>query len=139
HEITVFMSNAMTGVLTTAQTEEIRSYIRLASEIESVADYCERLANYRRRMHRMGVTMSPDALADLNEYFDQTVAFYDEIIDRGRRGETDWMVAVQAKGRDLLETADRLRDTNLARLSAQRCDPSAGIFFNDMLVAMRRI
>lgn len=139
HEITVFMSKAMTGVLTEAQTEEIRGNIRLAGEVESVADYCERLANYRRRMQRMNVSMSPTAVAELNDYLDETVAFYDEIIDRGRRGETGWMLFVNAKGRDLLETADRLRDQNLARLSAQRCDPNAGIFFNDMLVAMRRI
>lgn len=139
HEITVFMSQAMTGVLTTAQTEEIRNIIRLASEIESVADYCERLANYRRRMHRMGVVMPPEAVGELNDYFEQTVAFYDEIIDRGQRGETDWMLPIQVKGRDLLETADIMRDQNLARLAAQRCDPNAGIFYNDMLVAMRRI
>ncbi len=139
HEITVFMSKAMTGVLTEAQTEQIRSNIRLAGEIESVADYCERLANYRRRMQRMNVAMSSAAMTELNDYLDKTVAFYDEIIDRGRRGETGWMMPVNAKGRDLLETADQLRDQNLARLAAQRCDPNAGIFFNDMLVAMRRI
>jgi phosphate:Na+ symporter len=139
HEITLFMSRAMAGVLTTAQTEEIRSIIRIASEVESIADYCERLANYRRRMRRMDVQMPADAMAALNDYLAQTTAFYDEIIDRGARGETAWMAPIQAKGRILLESADHLRDENLARLAAQRCDPNAGIFFNDMLVAMRRI
>ncbi len=139
HEITLFMSRAMAGVLTAAQAEEVRSIIRLASEIESVADYCERLANYRRRMQRIDVKMSASAMASLNEYLAETAAFYDEIIDRGARGETGWMEAIQIKGRTLLESADQLRDENLARIAAQRCDPNAGIFFNDMLVAMRRI
>ncbi len=139
HEITGFMSRAMAGVLTTAQTEEIRNIIRLASEIESVADYCERLANYRRRMQRIGVTMSPEAMASLTEYMSETTAFYEEIIDRGERGETNWMEPILVKGRVLLETADRLRDENLARLSAQKCAADAGIFYNDILVAMRRI
>lgn len=139
HEITLFMSRAMAAVLTTAQTNELRGIIRIASEIESIADYCERLANYRRRMQRMDAGMSAEATRSLAEYLDQTAAFYDEIIDRGRRGETAWMEAIQVKARVLLETADRLRDENLARISAQRCDPNAGIFFNDMLVAMRRI
>ena len=74
----------MTGVLTAAQTEQIRNITRLASEIESVADYCERMANYRRRMHRMGIVMPPEAMSGLNEYLAQTVAFYDEILDRGQ-------------------------------------------------------
>src|SRR5690606_11295722 len=38
HEITLFMSNAMAAVLTTAQTNELRGIIRIASEIESIAD-----------------------------------------------------------------------------------------------------
>lgn len=139
HEITVFMSRAMAGVLTTAQTDEIRSIIRIASEIESIADYCERLANYRRRMHRMDVKMSSSAMASLCEYLTQTASFYEEIIDRGARGETAWLTPIQIKGRTLLEEADRLREENLGRIAAQRCDPNAGIFFNDMLVAMRRI
>ena len=37
-----------------------------------------------------------------------------------------------------LDHAD-LREANLHRLTAQRIAPTAGIFFNDMLVAMRRI
>ena len=139
HEITVFMSQAMAGVLTTSQTEEIRNLIRLANEIESIADYCERMANYRRRMQRLQVKMPEEALASINEYLAQTTAFYEEVVDRGERSETNWMESVHSKGRELHETADRLRDENLARLSAQRWDPSAGIFFNDMLVAMRRI
>jgi len=138
-EITMFMSKAMAGVLTEAQTEEIRNLIRLCDEIESVADYCERLANYRRRMRRMNIEMAGEALTNLNEYLAQTIAFYDEIVDRGRREETNWMQTVEAKNRDLLEVADRLRDENLTRLAAQRADPNAGIFFNDMVVAMRRI
>lgn len=139
HEITGFMSRAMAGVLTTAQTEEIRNIIRLASEIESIADYCERMANYRRRMHRIEVEMSPEATASLCEYLEETTAFYEEIIDRGQRSETNWMEPILTKGKILLETADHLRDQNLARLSSQKCDPNAGIFFNDILVAMRRI
>ena len=35
--------------------------------------------------------------------------------------------------------ADGLRDANLHRLATQRADPGEGIFFNDLLVAMRRI
>ncbi len=139
HEITGFMSQAMAGVLTTAQAEEIRSIIRLASEIESVADYCERMVNYRRRMQRMETHMSPQALESLTQYLEQTVEFYEEILDRGERGETNWAEPIRVKGRLLSETADQLREENLARLASQKCLPSAGIFYNDILVAMRRI
>ena len=139
HEITVFMSRVMAGVLTMAQVEEIRSLIRAADEIESVSDYCERLANYRRRLVRDHVVFSADALRDIQDYLDRTIAFYEEIVDRAKRSETGWLAAVQMKGRYLLDGADALREGNLQRLSSQKSEPEAGIFFSDMLVAMRRI
>ena len=66
-------------------------------------------------------------------------ALFEDIVDRIRRNETGWLDAVVTKGQYLATEADALRDANLQRLTAQRIAPTAGIFFNDMLVAMRRI
>ncbi len=139
HAITVFMSRVMAGPLTMAQSEESRGLIRVADEIESIADYCERLANYRRRFMREGLMLSDAALHELQGYFDRTIAFYQEIVDRVRRNETDWLRAIETKAQYLATEADGLRDANLHRLATQRAAPGEGIFFNDLLVAMRRI
>jgi len=139
HAITVFMSRVMAGTLTHAQSEEIRALIRVADEIESVADYCERLANYRRRLLREGIVLGDGALRELQGYLDRTIAFYEEIVDRARRNEVGWLHAIETKAQYLADEADGLRDTNLHRLGAQRATPGEGIFFNDLLVAMRRI
>jgi phosphate:Na+ symporter len=139
HEITVFMSRVMAGVLTVAQIAESRGLIRVADEIESVADYCERLANYRRRALREHVVFGDDALRDLRGYLEHTIAFYEEIIDRAGHSETGWLKAIETKAQYLATEADGLRDANLQRLANQRSTPTAGIFFNDMVVAMRRI
>lgn len=139
HEITVFMSRVMTGTLSVTQSTEIRMLIRLADELESVADYCERLVNYRSRALKDGAHMSASAIKDVQEYMDKTVAFYDEIITHGKGEETGWKPGVQAKGNRLMEEADTIRDAHLKRLEAKECDPTAGIFFSDMIVALRRI
>lgn len=139
HGITVFMSRVMAGTLTRAQSEEIRALIRVADEIESVADYCERLANYRRRLLREAIVLGDGALRELQGYLDRTIAFYEEIVDRARRNEIGWLHAIETKAQYLADEADGLRDTNLHRLGAQRATPGEGIFFNDLLVAMRRI
>jgi phosphate:Na+ symporter len=122
-----------------AQSQEIRGLLRVADEIESVADYCERLANYRRRLLREGMVLSDAALHELQDYLGRTIAFYEEIVDRARRNETGWMQAIQTKAQYLATEADSLRDANLHRLATQRAAPGEGIFFNDLLVAMRRI
>jgi phosphate:Na+ symporter len=139
HEVTVFMTRVMAGTLSVAQGEECRALIRAADEIESIADYCERLANYRRRLVRDGVVLDDAALHDLQAYLDRTIALYDDIVDRMRRKETNWLGAIEAKAQYLASEANSLRDANLQRLAAQRIGPAAGIFYNDMLVAVRRI
>ena len=109
-----------------AQSEEIRGLIRVADEIESVADYCERLANYRRRMLREQVALSDAALHELQGYLDRTIAFYEEIVDRARRNETDWLKAIETKAQYLATEADGLRDANLHRLATQRAAAGRG-------------
>lgn len=139
HDVTMFLSHVLTGTLSAAQSDECRAFIRAADEIESIADYCERLANYRRRLIREGAIFDDSALADLQSYLDRTTALFEDVVDRIRRNETGWLDAVVTKGQYLATEADALRDANLQRLTAQRIAPDAGIFFNDMLVAMRRI
>ncbi len=139
HAITVFMSRVMAGPLTQTQSEEIRGLIRAADEIERVADYCERLANYRRRFLREGIVLSDAARQELTGYLDRTIAFYEEIVDRVRRGEKDWLAAIHTKAQYLTTEADGLRDANLQRLASQRASPGEGIYYNDLLVAIRRI
>ncbi|MGD9762302.1 MAG: Na/Pi cotransporter family protein [Candidatus Binatia bacterium] len=139
HEVTIFMSRVMAGTLSVAQSDECRAVVRAAGELESIADYCERLANYRRRLVRRGATIDATALGELQAYFDRTIAFYEDIVDRIRRKESNWLSAIAAKGEYLAAEADGLRDANLQRLAAQRTSPTGGIFFNDILQAMRRI
>ncbi|MBX3024198.1 Na/Pi cotransporter family protein [bacterium] len=139
HEVTVFLARVLTGTLSSAQSDECRALIRAADEIESVADYCERLANYRRRLIREGTAFDDGSLRDLQSYLERTGALFEDVVDRIRRNEVAWLEAVATKGQYLATEADTLREANLHRLTAQRIDPTAGIFFNDMLVAMRRI
>jgi phosphate:Na+ symporter len=139
HEVTLFLARVMAGTLSVAQGEECRALVRAADEIESIADYCERLANYRRRLVRDGVVIDAGALRDLQGYLDRTIALFEDIVDRIRRRDSGWLDGIATKAEYLASEADTLRDANLHRLATQRTSPTAGIFFNDMLVAVRRI
>jgi phosphate:Na+ symporter len=139
HEVTVFVSRVMAATPSIRHGEECRALLRAADEIESIADYCERLANYRRRLLRQAVSVDRGALTDLQAYFERTIAFYEDVIDRIRRRESGWLAAMVTKADYLATEADALRDANLQRLAAQRTTPTAGIYFNDILLAMRRI
>lgn len=138
-EITVFMSRLMSGALSRAQTQEVRTLIRLADEVESVGDYCKRLVNCRTRFIRAGAVLCESAQADARIYLDQSIAFYDDILKKAQNDETGWMPEIDARMKSLAERANEIRDEHQRRIAQQECSPTGGIFFSDMIVAMRRI
>ena len=113
-------------------------------------DPCRRRDRERRRLLRaigqLPAPLDPGAQrprrrrpARPASYLERTTALFEDVVDRIRRNESGWLDAVATKGQYLATEADALREANLQRLAAQRIAPTAGIFFNDMLVAMRRI
>ncbi|MCB0221285.1 MAG: Na/Pi cotransporter family protein [Chrysiogenetes bacterium] len=139
HEITVFMARVAEAQMTTAQSDEIRAIVREADELESIADYCERLVGYRSRALKDGVEFSDAALADIQTHLKAVTDFYEAIIAHERAEDSAWMPEIQTEGDRLKELADRIRDAHLERAGRNECNPTAGIVFSDAIVALRRI
>ena len=134
------MSRVMAGMLTVAQGAECRALMRVADEIESVADYCERLANYRRRLVRDGVVFDDERAARPAEL----PRPHHRAVRGHRRPHPAPRHRLAARHRDQGGSTWPARPTRCATPTCsawptQRIAPAAGIFFNDMLVAMRRI
>ena len=139
HEITVFMARMAEAPMTHAQSDEMRAILREADELESIADYCERLVNYRSRALKDGVSFSEAALNDVRTHLKAVTHFFETIIGHVRAEDTAWMPEVQTEGDRLKEIADQIRNKHLERASRNECDPTAGIVFSDAIVALRRI
>jgi phosphate:Na+ symporter len=112
----------------------------MADEVESVADYCQSLANYRTRLDERHEAFTTEAKADLSSLLDETRALFMDAA--GRIGSDADKIEIE----DLIERAERqrkhadaIREGHLERIKGGNCDALAGLTFSDMVVALRRI
>lgn len=139
-EVTLYLTTVLQMQLTLGQSSRAYALIRVADEVESVADYCQSFARYSARLRDEGNALTEDAKNDLDSLLSQTRELFESVSQRVA-SETETVPSD-----DLLELGDRLRmradamrEAHLERTRSGTCDPLAGLTFSDMVVALRRI
>lgn len=143
-EVTLFVTEVMQLAMTPEQSRRGYTLIRLSDELESIVDYCESLAKYRRRMFGDSLELTDDANRDMDDlvtmvgdFFGASLAY---IVQRHEADMEDEEVRDLIRMADAIGTrADQIRDAHLTRVKEGRCDPLAGLVFSDIIVALRRI
>lgn len=137
-EVTVFLCAVMEKSLSAEQSKTTQALIKIVDEYESIADYLERIANYRSRFTSEIVTND----ISYDEYFD----FMEKIWDFHQfatNGLFDISVydksKIIGKSEELRVWADDIRDKHLSRVSKQEYSPLSALTYSDMVVALRKI
>jgi len=139
-EVTIFLTTVLQMQVTPNQASRAYSLLRLADEVESVADYCQALATYRARMIERNETFSDLAKTDLRRLLDQVRDFFNDTAKRVTTGEGSIRIDdLLMRGEELNRQADAIREAHLERLKSGDCDSLSGLTFSDMVVALRRI
>jgi phosphate:Na+ symporter len=112
--------------------------IKIVDELESVADYIERLATYRERF-KDGMTLEGESRDEFFQFLDEVWVFF-ELVGRGLdNGETLDMTQIEAKSQELQLWADSMREKHLDRISKGTYLPVTALTYSDMVVALRKI
>ena len=138
-EMTTFVCKVMEGNLTPDQSTEAYSLIRAADELESIADYCQSLCEFRKRLEKSNLDFSEQGWKDVLSYMEHTVKFLNtvvKLIDEPESVQTDEVYRI---GDALTINANKVRDSHLKRMSDGSCQALPALVFSDMIVAMRRI
>jgi phosphate:Na+ symporter len=139
-EVTIFLTTVLQAALTPEQSSRAYSLLRIADEIESVADYCASLAVYRKRLVDRDESYTGDAQRDLKSLLAETRRLFDLAVERvnadGDKVELDDLLA---QGEQHRLHADAIREGHLERVKTGDCNALAGLTFSDMIVALRRI
>ena len=137
-EITVFLCYVMEKPMSHHQSEQIQSMIRISDELESVADYIERLANYRDRFKK-DETLVGDSRNEFFQFFDEVWNFF-EMVGKGLEDSDILdMSRIEAKSNELQLWADSMREKHLDRISKGVYPPVTALTYSDMVVALRKI
>lgn len=136
-EVTVFLVKVMERPLSTDQSSQTFSIIKIVDEFESIADYLDRIAHCRSKMDEnilKGATK------------DEFIKFMDEIWEFFRvctRGlfnpENHDLSYVQRKSEELRVIVDDMRNKHIERISQGEYEAESAITYSDMVVALRKI
>lgn len=138
-EITLFLCKVQENRLTAEQSAEAYATIRAADELESIADYCEALAKYRDNLEKKRAVFSDEAKAELVSFFDSVRDFFEQVHTGMKQGGDINLGTLYATGEELRTKANLIRSGHRRRLEGGTCSPVAGMFFTDMIVALRKV
>lgn len=137
-EITVFLCYVMEKPMSHHQSEQLQAMIKIADELESVADYIERLANYRDRFKK-DERLEGESRKEFFLFMDEVWDFF-ELVGRGlENGELLDMEQIKSKSDELQLSADSMREKHLDRISKGSYLPVTALTYSDMVVALRKI
>lgn len=137
-EITVFLCYVMEKTMSHHQSEQVQSLIKITDEMESVADYIERLANYRERFKK-DETLTGESRTEFFHFMDEVWSFFDMVGQGLESGYNIDMTRIEAKSNELQMWADSMREKHLDRISKGNYLPITALTYSDMVVALRKI
>lgn len=137
-EITVFLCYVMEKPMSHHQSEQIQAMIKITDELESVADYIERLANYRDRF-KSQEKLSGESRTEFFQFLDEVWSFFELVGEGFENGENLDMSRIEAKSHELQLWADSMREKHLDRISKGAYLPVTALTYSDMVVALRKI
>ncbi len=137
-EITVFISKVMQQQLTSFQSLQLQTIIKLADELESAADYLEKLTIYR---NRLTTNELPDgeSMSDLIKLARSTFDFFNLCTHKIKIMDIDNFEECENKSQELFNMAEHLRDGFLSHSRQMEIKPLVGMTISDMASAIRKI
>ena len=140
HEITTFTVSLMQGgKATKTQSDLAYAYVRVADELESIADYCLSLCSYMRRLEKNDLDYSEDAWRDLHNYHHELFSFFNLVCKVFHNEGQISKEVFRKEAKRLNDLADTMRKDHLERMKSGSCSALPALTFSDMAVAMRRI
>jgi phosphate:Na+ symporter len=137
-EVTVFLCYVMERPLSHHQSTQTQALINASDELESVADYLERLTVYRSRF-RGGDSLEGESRKEFFDFMDEVQRFYQLTIAGLHKASDYEREKIISKSDELQIWADSIRDKHLDRISKGAYKPVTALTFSDMVVALRKI
>ncbi len=139
-EMINFITVLLTGSVTQEQSTRSYGLMRMADELESIADALQSLSIYRSRLYKRGEDISPAAWQDILDFFDEVTGYFDRITAaRKRNAEVTEVKMLIKEGRQVRKSAKEKRQRHLDRLRAGDCQAMTAQTFSDMFMSLQHI
>ena len=133
-EVTNFICKVMEKEMSAEQSSEAASYIKISDELESVADYLEKVAIFGSRFLEKDSLEGP-LKEEFFSFFKDVEDFFNEITKGIHSSGKDHA----QKSEELRAHADSLRSKHIERISQGEYGPASSMMYSDMIVALRKV
>jgi phosphate:Na+ symporter len=139
-EMINFITALLTDSVTQGQSTRAYALIRMADEIESIADGLQSFSIYRARLFKLKESLSEEAWADLMQFYDEVDTFVGRVAAaRKKRADSTRITSLMDEAKRINKLANRMRDRHLERLKNGSCLSIPAQTYSDMFVALRHI
>lgn len=136
-EVTLFLCKVMEKPMSSEQSLHSQTLIKVVDEIESIADYLERIVSYKARFQN-----TPTEGPSNEEYFefmDEVWKFHLLCVEGLFNLKSFNIQETLKKSEELRIWADDIRDKHIERVSKGDYEPLTALTYSDMVVALRKI
>ncbi len=137
-EITVYVIKLLQSPMSSSESKEAQAYMRLSDELESVADYLDRLSSYASKISLDDLFVG-EAKADFFDFYKDVEEFYQDNSSHLDKYDAIDMTVVMRKSEQLRLKAEAIRSRHLERVSEGVYKPLTALTYSDMIVALRKI
>jgi phosphate:Na+ symporter len=139
-EMINFVTTLLTDSVTQGQSARAYGLIRMADELESIADSLQSFSIYRARLYKQKESLSPAAWADLEAFFTEVDSFVGRVcMARKKRADSTRISSLMEESKRLNKLANNMRDQHMERLKGGTCQSLAAQAYSDMFVSLRHI
>jgi phosphate:Na+ symporter len=138
-EVTVFVTDLLTGSLTHDLADEGRQILRIADEYESASDYVQNILKLYLRLDQAGLKLSETDRENILELHDEVVGYVDMVSTACWQNRGEVVTKAHSMGEGISHQVRRLRNQHLAEVAENHPAPLVTVIFTDMLNAYRRV
>ena len=125
--------------LTERQKLVVNDLFYSINDIERVGDHAENLAEQAEYMVQHNISFSETGESDLHVICETAFSSFKHSINARQKGDMDDVKKVSQYEDEVDTLEEELREKHIERLSAGKCDPSAGVVFLDLISNLERI
>ncbi len=139
-EMINFITTVLTDSVTQGQSTRAYGLIRMADELESIADSLQSFSIYRSRLYKQKEALSPEAWDDLKSFYNEVDTFVGRVAGaRRKRADSTRITGLLEEAKRLNKLANTMRDRHLQRLKNGTCQSLPAQTYSDMFVSLRHI
>ncbi|MBD65481.1 MAG: sodium:phosphate symporter [Halobacteriovoraceae bacterium] len=137
-EVTVFMCKVMEKPMSEGQSLRSQAMIKIVDELESIADYLERMVRDKNRVARSKEN-DPSLDEEYTKYFKHVWDFLDDCFE-GFTGERVYDISdINTRSEKLRIWADDIRNRHLEKVNTGQYSALSALSYSDMVANIRKI